>query len=243
MKHIKIVLSIVAGILLLMFCPMNVSAKHYDGTDAEAYGYGGIVDPATYLKDRYGGTPQLSDKGKTLQVNAQTMKAISGKSANNCTLVSITKLMIYWRDYRNKYHIPTANGTVYRDVETIAKKYGYTDSKGTNPTKINNIMNDIIRKYFYTPKTSGIYVWTFNGQVKKEVDAGRPVTMNIARGYYGNHSVTVVGYKIYKVNGKTYPMIQVSDGWKASYRYIDYNAFAYDLMNSGFGSFNTMQIN
>lgn len=29
------------------------------------------------------------------------------------------------------------------------------------------------------------------------------------------------------------------DSWEVGYRYIDYNAFAYDLASSGFGSFNT----
>lgn len=66
--------------------------------------------------------------------------------------------------------------------------------------------------------------------------------MNIARGYYGNHSVTVVGYCIYKKGSKEYPMVRVSDGWQGSYRYIDYNDFAHNLISSGFGSFNTVYI-
>jgi len=66
--------------------------------------------------------------------------------------------------------------------------------------------------------------------------------MNVLRGYYGNHSITVVGYKIYKKGLDSYPMIKVSDGWEGSYRYIDYDAFAYDLVTSGFGSFNTIEV-
>lgn len=72
--------------------------------------------------------------------------------------------------------------------------------------------------------------------------------MNIARGYYGNHTVTVCGYAVYKrtkkilgiKTTKTYNMIEVYDGWKTTKRYIDYSAFAYDLATSGFGSFNTV---
>lgn len=72
--------------------------------------------------------------------------------------------------------------------------------------------------------------------------------MNIARGYYGNHTVTVCGYAIYKrtkkylgiKTTKTYNMVQVYDGWSTSKKYIDYSAFAYDLITSGFGSFNTI---
>ncbi|MFP3153434.1 hypothetical protein LQZ18_03210 [Lachnospiraceae bacterium ZAX-1] len=124
-------------------------------------------------------------------------------------------------------------------VKTFAQNYGYTDAIGTNPTQINNITADTLGCYGYTSTCKGIYVWTFNGQIKAEINADRPVIMNIARGYYGNHSVTVAGYSVYKTQGTNYPFIQIVDGWKNAYRYIDYNAFAYDLVTSGFGSFNT----
>lgn len=95
---------------------------------------------------------------------------------------------------------------------------------------------------------SYIYVWSFNDQVKKEINADRPVIMNILRGYYGNHKVTVCGYAIYKRTKsylgikitKTYDMVQVYDGWSTNKKYIDYSAFAYNLITSGFGSFNTI---
>lgn len=72
--------------------------------------------------------------------------------------------------------------------------------------------------------------------------------MNIARGYYGGHTVTVSGYAKYKVKKKilfvtkstTYDMIRVHDGWDYFEKYIDYKAFAYDFTTSGFGSFNTI---
>ena len=131
----------------------------------------------------------------------------------------------------------------------MAKKYGYTEKGGTWPTKINNIIDDVLEDYGYSKSYSkGIYVWTFSGQVKKEIDNKRPVVMNIVRGYYGNHSVTVCGYSIYKSKHKlligsytkTHNMICTYDGWKSTRRYIDYEAFAYDLISSGFGSFNTV---
>ena len=47
----------------------------------------------------------------------------------------------------------------------------------------------------------------------------------------------VVAYFAKKIS---YPFIKVVDGWSSGYKYIDYNAFAYDLATSGFGSFNTV---
>lgn len=41
---------------------------------------------------------------------------------------------------------------------------------------------------------------------------------------------------------KEYSFIKIVDGWEAAYRYIDYEAFAYDLATSGFGSFNTATV-
>lgn len=81
-----------------------------------------------------------------------------------------------------------------------------------------------------------------DNEVKKEIDAGRPVIMNIATGYYGNHTVTVRGYDIYRKQhtiGKIkyytyYYMIAVYDGWTSSVRYIDYN----DFSKFNLGSFN-----
>ena len=131
----------------------------------------------------------------------------------------------------------------------MAKKYGYTSRDGISATKINNVVNDVLKDYGYSKSNcKGIYVWNFKNQVKKEIDNNRPVIMNIARGYYGNHTVTVCGYAIYKrsskkskiSSNKTYNMIQVYDGWTTYKRFIDYSAFAYDLVTSGFGSFNTV---
>lgn len=69
--------------------------------------------------------------------------------------------------------------------------------------------------------------------------------MNIARGYYGNHTVTGNGWATYSHKWTvgplsfttSYDMIAVYDGWAAGQRYIDYRAFAFDLVSAGFGSF------
>lgn len=217
--------------------------KQYNGQSGS--GYGGIDDCSKYLKDRYGGTITKSSS-KTLSM--ANFKQSELESGNNCSLAAITRVLYYYN--KNGYtKISSSYKKIYEKVKKYAEKYGYTPSKGTFPTKINNIVNDVLKDYGYgKSKCKGIYIWTFNNQVKKEVDNKRPVIMNIARGYYGNHTVTVCGYAVYKrtkkklgiKTTKTYNMIQVYDSWSTNKRYIDYSAFAYDLITSGFGSFNTV---
>lgn len=218
----------------------EVRKTHYEGQDEGAYGYGGISNISTYLKDRYGGSPTYVS-GKMLTMDNFLMSDLEN-NVNNCSLTAITRIARYY--YTKGYtNIPANKNTIYKKVVSIAKGYGYTSDGGTFPTKINNIAQDLFRAYSYKSSSSnGIYVWTFNGQVKSEVDSNYPVIMNIARGYYGDHSVTVCGYKIYKIGSKTHNFIAVYDGWVNAVRYIDYEAFANDLITSGFGSFNTIRV-
>lgn len=215
--------------------------KKYKGQETGAYGYGGIVSPYDYVKDRYGGSISVS-QAKTLTMRNFVMSDLEG-NANNCSLVAITRVLNYYS--LNGYKkIPTNNLKLYKKVKSVGKKYGYTASKGTGPTKINNIVNDVTKYYGYgKSKCNGIYLWWYNGQVKGEIDKNRPVIMNIVGGYYGNHSVTVCGYIEYRKKHKIgkvsyysyYRMIEVYDGWSSTRHYIDYNAFA----RSQLGSFNT----
>lgn len=217
--------------------------KRYDGQSGS--GYGGIDNCAKYLKDRYGGTiTKTSSKSLTMATFSQS----SLDNGSNCSLAAITRVLYYYN--KNGYtKISNDYKTIYSKVKKIAKKYGYTSRDGISATKINNVVNDVLKDYGYSKSNcKGIYVWNFKNQVKKEIDNNRPVIMNIARGYYGNHTVTVCGYAIYKrsskkskiSSNKTYNMIQVYDGWTTYKRFIDYSAFAYDLRTSGFGSFNTV---
>lgn len=218
--------------------------KKYDGQDGE--GYGGISDPAKYLADRYGGTVTLKIS-KILSMDSFICNNF--EEDNNCTLVAITRILKYYNK-KGYNKIPSDYKKIYSKVLKVAKNYGYSEKSGTFPTKINNIIDDVLDEYKYSKSYSkAYYIWSFSDEVKDEIDNNRPVVMNILRGYYGDHSVTVCGYKIYKTKhklpiagsySKTHQMICVYDGWKKTVRYIDYEAFAFDLISSGFGSFNTV---
>jgi len=201
--------------------------------------YGGIKNINLYLEKKYKGKPVMVDRGKTLIINRQSMQEITGRKANNCTLVAISRILMYYRIRMRKTGIDRNIGDIYRKVEAIGAEYGYTDAKGVVPIFVDDIVEEAFEMYGCKAKCKGHYIWSFEKQVKREIAAGRPVIMNIARGFYKNHTVTVIGYRIYSVNGKEYPILAVADGWNKGVHYIDYNAFARDFTQAVFGSFNT----
>ena len=204
--------------------------------------YGGISNISKYLEEQYGQKGALVKHGRPVVMNTWSMEKISGRKTRNCSVVAVTRVLDY---YRKKYAIkgiPEDIKETYRLVEDIAESYGYNDTIGTIPFFISGITREAFKQYGIKVKCRGVYVWTFENQVVKEISAGRPVIMNIARGYYKDHTVVVAGYSIWRVGDKLYPMLRVIDGWQSGYHYIDYEAFAKDIHQSLFGSFNTVTV-
>ena len=202
--------------------------------------YGGISNISKYLLEQYGQRGVLVKRGRPIVMNQQSMEAISGRKTRNCSVVAVTRVLDYYRKTRNIPGIPEDIKETYKLVEEIAESYGYTDKFGTMPFFISGIAKEAFGKYGIKAKCRGVYIWTFEKQVVKEISEGRPVIMNIARGYYKDHTVVVAGYSIWRVGNKLYPMLRVIDGWSSGYHYIDYEAFAKDISQSIFGSFNTI---
>lgn len=157
----------------------------------------------------------------------------------------ITRVLFY---YKNRgYNLGNTEYEIYSKVKKVAKRYNYSAKWSTPFVFIDNIVNDILEEYgYHKAKCWSRYRYTFDREVKKEIDNNRPVIMNIALGYYGNHTVTVCGYAIYNEENifwgnRRHNMIQVYDGWKNTRAYIDYEVFAYELL-TGYGSFNIIQM-
>ena len=202
--------------------------------------YGGISNISKYLLEQYGERGVLVKRGRAILMNQQSMETISGRRTRNCSVVAVTRVLDYYRKKNNITAIPEDIRETYKIVEEIAESYGYTDKFGTIPFFISGIAKEAFSLYGIKTKCKGVYVWTFEKQVVKEISEGRPVIMNIARGYYKDHTVVVAGYSIWRVGNKFYPMLRVIDGWRSGYHYIDYEAFAKDISQSIFGSFNTI---
>lgn len=202
--------------------------------------YGGISNISKYLLEQYGEKGVLVRRGRPIVMNQQSMEAISGRRTRNCSVVAVTRVLDYYRRKNHIQGIPEDIKETYKLVEEIAESYGYTDKFGTIPFFISGIAKEAFAQYGIKAKCRGVYVWTFEKQVVKEISEGRPVIMNIARGYYKDHTVVVAGYSIWRVGNKFYPMLRVIDGWSSGYHYIDYEAFAKDISQSIFGSFNTI---
>ena len=204
--------------------------------------YGGISNISKYLQEQYGQKGVLVKRGRGVVMNQQSMEQISGRKTRNCSVVAVTRVLDYYRKTRNIPGIPEDIRETYKVVEEIAESYGYTDKGGTFPLFISGISKEAFKTYGVKVRCKGVYIWNFENQVVKEISAGRPVIMNIARGYYKDHTIVVAGYSIWKVGDKLYPMIRVIDGWSSGDHYIDYEAFAKDISQSIFGSFNTIEL-
>ena len=201
--------------------------------------YGGITNVSKYLMEQYGDKGVFVKRGRSIMMNQQSMAEISGRVTRNCSVVAVTRVMDYYRKKLNLQQIPEDIHELYRLVEEVAESYGYSDKRGTMPFFISGITREAFKEYGIKARCRGIYVWSFEKHVVKEISAGRPVIMNIARGYYKDHTVVVVGYSVWRVKDKEYPILRVIDGWKSGIHYIDYEAFAKDISQSIFGSFNT----
>lgn len=95
------------------------------------------------------------------------LENINEEGVNNCTLTAITRVLYYYNQKGYK-KIDSNYHNIYAKVRKVAVKYGYRPSKGIGFTKINNIVEDVLHNYGYKKgKCKGIYIWTFDKQVKK----------------------------------------------------------------------------
>ena len=200
--------------------------------------YGGITNCFRYLNENYEGKPTLMKRGRSLPINQMSMEEISGRRTRNCSVVAVTRVVDYYRQVNKLPGIPEDIHELYKVVEEIATAYGYSDKRGTSPFFIASITRETFKEYGITAKCRGKYVWTFDKNIVREISEGRPVIMNIARGFYKDHTVVVCGYTIWQIKDEIYPMLRVVDGWKKGIHYIDYEAFSKDITQSLFGSFN-----
>lgn len=145
---------------------------------------------------------------------------------NNCTLVSLYNVLVYYRDKKNCKKIPSDSSSLYSIIRKQAVHLGFTKKKGISVTKNNNLVRNVWRKGLKYKSGSGSnnYLWTFSDFIDR-IDKNQPVMFSLASGVYYNHTITVYGYITYKNNrtGKKYTFFMLSDGWANTTRYLAAN--------------------
>lgn len=203
----------------------------YDGQLLGEDGFAGIYDSYAYVNDRYG-TGWVSDYyNNSLEADITRHLTSEGQYNNDCTLIAISTIFEFHR--RNgESGIPTSFSQIYTDTHEIAVPYGFDEVNGTDPTDIDNIVNDLWDKYGHSSGSgNNDYLLSWN-TAKNEINASRPFVFNIANGYYANHSIVVYAYSSFKNSSYSYNVdfLKAADGWSTGNRYIDFTEFV------GFGS-------
>ncbi len=202
-----------------------IAVEENDATGVALRSTQQISDVYNYVINTYG-TGWTMKSQKTLSITARLQSSFEA-NVENCTLSSLTQAFFYFRSsYPN---IASNITTLYNDIKTIATSHGYTSSGGTPPTKIDNIITDIWKKYNYNNgKGNNDYLISF-GIFKGEIDNDRPALFNMANGYYTNHTVLVKGYRIYEKSGifnDDKNFLRLNDNWSTGERWIDYSAWS-----------------
>ena len=161
------------------------------------------------------------------------------KDKGTCSLTAITIFMGYFRAHKGYDNI---DNNIYDLYEVIVDNSSLLFG-GTNPLSINNYVTDCFQYYGY----NNIHGHTDNtnkiNKIKTEIDEGRPVIMSLSKGYYGDHTIVIRGYSIYKVTKKgflgigtttkNYLMLDGADGWGTSYTvYLDVEGLNWDAAGS-----------
>ncbi len=129
---------------------------------------------------------------------------------------------------------------LYEAIREAAKDYKYTaESKAWTSINMANIYMDVMNKCGYSNNMYYRYAyliltWTFESQVKKEIDLGFPTMWNTAKGQYGAHSMVVNGYKIYSKTHRLWfitwkenkKLMSLNDNWGETDVYMDFDAYS-----------------
>lgn len=195
-----------------MKAPKDFEKKRLNSTNVEEY-----------LKKKFNTEDVQQISSKVLHITPLLQNDYG--EAGDCTLTSITTCVNYYRAGQS------AIQEIYDYVEKVAKKWGYNGNIGTFPLFIQCIYNEVLKKFpCVKQKAAQRYFknvgFNFNA-IKNIINKSTPIVLSInndGRNYYKNHSITIIGYKVFKVNKRTVNMLVVYDNWYASESYVDWDA-------------------
>lgn len=174
-----------------------------------------------YLKKTYGGNPVRQHQRILDNFTPLLQKNYGGES--DCTLTSMTAIVNFLS--KGKHQVQD----IYNCVEKYALKYFYTSDNGTPTITTRKIFEEVSKVYKLSKpivkygKELG-YVFS---DIQQQIAAyNNPVILSMTsdgKDYYKNHSVTAVGFEIWKTGNKEIRMIAIYDNWYSSISYIDYD--------------------
>lgn len=183
---------------------------------AESLRYDNIL---SYIQENYG---EIKSIEKRTVPAIQSFLQDDFEGASDCTLTSILTVTNYFTEIEKPLDC-------YNFIKKIAKKVFYTDNHGTFATTINFIVKRVFKNYGikYKPRArffKGIFVKP--KYIKDNIDHRKPVLLSLwkdGRGYYDNHTITIIGYGVYTtIDQKEHFILQIYDNWSKQLRYLDY---------------------
>ena len=163
---------------------------------------------------------------KTLQIRGFLQQKYGGEG--DCTLTSILTIVKYYKPELNENEI-------YDYIEKIAKKYLYREQWGTFAI-FNKIIIKEVFEYFKINKKVTIKYFKEIGFNKdtiiNELKQKHPIILSLTndgRNYYRNHTITIIGYRIYKNdNNKQKILFKIYDNWYYDFAFLDYEILKSD---------------
>lgn len=182
------------------------------------------VNVLNYIGEQYPKSKMITKETEVMMHITSFKQSLFGtKGDGDCTLVSLmTCLYYYLREEIDKT-------ILYDAIRALAKKRFFSEKSGLLPFFTLGIYKKLLKQF--NLKHSAKSAW-FKGigydfnTIKECIDKNIPVILSITtdgRKYYHNHSVTVVGYRIYKADNKEIKMLVLYDNWAYSESLLDYN--------------------
>ncbi|MDO5707594.1 MAG: hypothetical protein Q4P31_03040 [Andreesenia angusta] len=196
--------------------------------------YGDISDIEEYINYNYGNKNYKLTEIFSLEKYIDFHRA-GEKSKGDCLLVAIATVMEFHKNI-GRYGFPDNYDEIYKIVLKKAnglKAYPIPLRGGTTPLLANNIasryLKEIGMKNYRSKNIYGID-WTSSKRktniILNEIRNLRPIVFNISSGYYKNHSITIIGYRIYENSfNDRIIILELADAWVKYIKYLNLNNF------------------
>ena len=230
--------------------PWRIGTRLHAGWNRLVGGYAGIADPARHLAQSDAQGWRLVASCALPAVEAFSQAQLE-PGVPNCTLVSIVRCLLYLKHHGPAPE--TERAALYEQVRRVGIRHGYAPDKTGwfhdlfvySPFVIARMVTESAGAFaaetaadFATAEAAAEfttearlpairgrsrYVRRF-ATIRREVDAGRPVLLNLSFGDYPGHTVTITGYCIYRsVRGRKRVFLRTVDGWSDRPSYIDWH--------------------